>query len=201
MKTLGVSIFRALIAMSIGILLVSNPEQMSSMLIKIIGGLFALSGCITFISYFIARFSKTDLRPMFPVVGVGSLGFGLFLLLFPDMFINILMYVLGVLLILGALSQLFSLFSYRQVAPLSWPVFIMPLVILGVGIWVVARPSASAATPFFLLGIACIAYGVFEFFNALRLHRFQKRIAKADAERRSFEIAQKDAEEVPYEEI
>ncbi len=201
MKTFGISLFRALCVMSIGILLVSNPEQMTTVLIQIIGGLFALSGLITFVSYFVSRLSSTGIRPMFPVVGVGSLAFGIFLLLMPDKFINILMYVLGGLLVFGALSQIFSLVNYRKVVPLSWAVFVIPVIVLVIGLLVILRPSESAATPFFFLGVACIAYGVAEFFNGLRLHRGQKRMAREAAELRAYETAKKEAETVPFEEV
>ena len=47
------SIFRALCAMLIGFLLVSNPTDMTVLLVQVIGGLFILSGIIAIIGYFI----------------------------------------------------------------------------------------------------------------------------------------------------
>lgn len=225
MKILSSYIFRALCAMLIGFLLVSNPEQMTTLLVQVIGGLFTLSGVMAIIGYFVSNHqhrnrvrkaletgaeapTQSGLVPMFPVVGIGSLAFGIFLLLMPVQFVNILMYVLGVLLILAGFMQCWSLIRYRRMVPLTWSVFVLPLLILGAGIYVVCQPQEGASIPFTILGIACICYGVTEFFNGMRLHRYQKRMAKAEAEAAA-EAARKAemeaqisvAEEAEYEEV
>ena len=225
MKILSSYIFRALCAMLVGFLLVSNPETMTTLLVQIIGGLFTFSGVVAIIGYFVNSYQRQRLLrtaeeagepipsgsmlvPMFPVVGIGSLAFGVFLLLMPDQFVNILMYVLGALMVLAGGSQCLSLISYRKVVPLTWSVFVLPLLILAAGIFVVCQPQESASLPFTILGIACICYGATEFFNGLRLHRYQKKMAKEQAaaaaaakEREAMENAIREAEDATYEEI
>ena len=225
MKILSSYIFRALCAMLVGFLLVSNPETMTTVLVQIIGGLFTFSGVVAIIGYFVNSHQRQKmlraaeeagepippgsmLVPMFPVVGIVSLAFGVFLLLMPNQFVNILMYVLGGLMVLAGGSQCLSLISYRKVVPLTWSVFVLPLLILAAGIYVVCQPLESASLPFTILGIACICYGVTEFFNGLRLHRYQKRLAKQQAEaaaaavaRETMEASMRDAEDATYEEV
>lgn len=213
MRVLSSYIFRALCAMLVGFLLVSNPQTMTTLLVQIIGGLFTLSGVVAVIGYFVNNHQherrvrkaaqlgqeaprQSSLVNMFPVVGIGSLAFGVFLLLMPNMFIHILMYVLGLLMVLAGASQCWSLVSYRKVAPLTWSAFVLPLLILAAGIYVLCQPSEGASLPFTILGIACICYGVAEFFNGLRLHRFQRRLAKAQAE-----AARQAAEEAEVVEV
>ena len=218
MRILNSYIFRALCALLVGFLLVSNPERMTTLLVQVIGGLFTVSGITAIINYFVGRHQQRRLArqmqeqgldapqtaffaPIFPVVGIGSLAFGVFLLLMPGQFINIFMYVLGVLLILAGGTQCISLIRYRRVAPLNWSVFIFPVLILCMGIYVVCQPQTGASIPFIILGIGCICYGAAEFFLGLRLHRFMKRVAKAKAKALEAAQAVADAEDATFEEV
>lgn len=80
MKIVNSYIFRAVCALLIGLLLVSNPERMTGLLVQVIGGLFLISGLVSLINYFIIRYSdKVPVKPVFPMVGLGSLLFGVFL--------------------------------------------------------------------------------------------------------------------------
>ena len=44
MKIVNSYIFRAVCALLIGLLLVSNPERMAGLLVQVVGGLFLISG-------------------------------------------------------------------------------------------------------------------------------------------------------------
>ena len=57
MKIVNSYIFRAVCALLIGLLLVSNPERMTGLLVQVIGGLFLISGLVSLINYFIIRYS------------------------------------------------------------------------------------------------------------------------------------------------
>ena len=86
MKIVNSYIFRAVCALLIGLLLVSNPERMTGLLVQVIGGLFLISGLVSLINYFIIRYSdKVPVKPVFPMVGLGSLLFGVFLGFFPGL--------------------------------------------------------------------------------------------------------------------
>ena len=70
MKIVNSYIFRAVCALLIGLLLVSNPERMTGLLVQVIGGLFLISGLVSLINYFIIRYSdKVPVKPVFPMVG------------------------------------------------------------------------------------------------------------------------------------
>lgn len=169
-------ILRALCAVAVGFLLVSNPSSMANLLIQIVGGLFAFSGLMAFIGYFSAKMNRgSALRPVFPFVGIGSLAFGAVLMCWPAQFKEIFMYVLGALLVIVGLSQMWSLFRNRSVAPISFSLFIIPLlVVVGAGVMILRFPAESASLPLTVFGVIFIFYGVSEFFLGLRLWRWQK---------------------------
>lgn len=169
-------LLRALCAIAAGFLLVSNPSTMANLLIQIVGGLFALSGIAAFLGYFSSRMNRgSALRPVFPLVGIGSLAFGVVLLLWPEFFKEVFMYVIGALLLLLGLNQMWSLFVNRKVAPVSFSLFLIPLlVVVAAGVMILLYPTESASLPFLVLGIAAIFYGVNELFVGIRLWRMQK---------------------------
>ncbi|MBR1755072.1 MAG: DUF308 domain-containing protein [Bacteroidaceae bacterium] len=169
------SILRALCALLVGILLVSNPTEMTVLLVQIIGGLFALSGIITFIGYFTEKARASGFRPMFPVVGAGCLAFGVCLLVWPTMFVNILMYVLGVLLCLIGIGQILALVKNRYFAPLGWQLFLLPVLLIAAGVFIVVRPLEAASVPFIVLGVSYILYGAGEFLLGIRFWRCRRR--------------------------
>ena len=195
------SILRALCALLVGFLLVSNPTEMTVLIVQIIGGLFALSGLVAIIGYFITRSQhrravrraaesgatapeSSSLEPMFPVVGVGSLAFGAFLLCFPHQFVGYLLYVLGGLLVLIGVWQVVLLINARKYAPLSWPLFVLPVLNVAAGVVAICFPQQTVELLFTVLGVGYILYGVSEFYFGVRFYRFRRMF---EAEERRFE--------------
>ena len=190
------AIFRSLCALLIGFLLVSNPAEMTVLLIQIIGGLFTFSGIIAFIGYFTNRIRQSGFRPVFPIVGIGSLAFGVCLLVWPDQFVDIFMYVLGTILCLIGISQMINLVNYRKFAPLTWSLFVMPLLITAAGVVVLAFPMETASIPFIILGATFIFYGVGEFLLGIRFWRYRRIYDAALAEQELQAQTVTDAEAV-----
>ena len=175
MKVVNSYIFRSICSLLVGILLVANPEQMSELLVQLMGGLFAFSGLVSLINYLLIYFSKkVVVKPMFPVVGVGSLLFGLMLGFFPSLFIAYLMFMLGILLVLAGINQIWTQFSFRSMVPFRWYSFIMALLILGAGLFVLFKPLATAALPFVVLGYTFVVYGVAELVAGVRWRKYER---------------------------
>ena len=196
---LTISIFRAVCALLVGFLLVSNPETMSPLLVQIIGGLFVASGIISLISHYVARYNfrravrKAEaegitvigIQPssaVTPFVALGSVALGALLICFPTSFLTMLMYVLGVLLVLFGVAQGAALITLRDIAPLGWSLLLLPLLLVGAGIYVIARPIEAASLPFVVLGAAFILYGVSEFCFGLRYFHFRRIYDRQQAE-------------------
>ena len=187
MKIFQSSIFRALCAIVIGVLLVKFPQDGVTWLTMAIGALFLLSGIIALIAYWQAKrhageYTITDQQgrvirggqPTFPIVGAGSVILGLVLTLSPNAFVNGLMYMLAAVLILGGITQLMALIAARRLGSIPFGYWIMPSLILLVGLYVILRPQESAELPLLILGWCSMLYGVVELINALKIHRVRK---------------------------
>ena len=192
MKVVNSYIFRAVCALLVGILLVSNPERMTGLLVQVIGGLFLLSGLVSLVSYaMICLSDKSGMRPAFPLVGLGSLLFGIFLIFFPALFVTYLMYVFGFLMVVGGVNQIWNLFRLRRLIPFRWYVLLAALVIAGMGVFVLFEPMESAALPFILLGVNFILFGIAELVNGVRWRKYANLNRKKETESSVVEMIEK----------
>ena len=206
MKIFQSSVFHALCAIVIGVLLIKFPDDGVTWLTMAIGGLFLLSGVIALIAYWQAKrhageYTITDRegriisgsQPTFPIVGAGSVILGLVLTLSPHAFINGLMYMLAAVLILGGITQLMSLVAARRLGSVPFGYWICPSLILLTGLFVMLKPMESAEMPLMILGWCSILYGLIELINALKIHSIRK------AADRQFEEVENSYEEISSE--
>jgi uncharacterized membrane protein HdeD (DUF308 family) len=124
---------------------------------------------------------RHSLMPGFPIVGIGSMVLGVILAIMPTTFIHGMMYVIAGLLVLGALNMMFNLSMARKFASIGLGFWIMPLLLLVLGVLMIAKPDLFAAMPFRILGWALIVYGVIECINAIKIHNCRKQYEKIHA--------------------
>lgn len=102
------------------------------------------------------------MRPNFPLVGLGSLIFGLVLALMPNVFIAWLMFILSTILIMGALTQMANLVSAAKMGRVGIVYWLMPTLLLLLGLFTLFSPSSIASAPLLVIGWAMLVYGVVE---------------------------------------
>ena len=170
MKVLQSSVFRSICSIAVGAMLIKNPDSTVKGITIAIGLLFLVSGVISCVAYFNARLHSAENevydvdgkllvggKPMFPVVGLGSVILGFVLALMPGAFVTSLMYVLGGILLLGSLNQFLVLIQARKYA-------VLPL-----WFWV---------CPTLIIGWCLLFYGVTECLNAFKIHQCKKRMLR-----------------------
>lgn len=170
MKTINFFILRGVFAIALGLLLVFWPETAINYLVITIGILFLIPGMISVITYFTRKKEAGD-NSIFPVAGIGSMLFGIWLMIMPGFFVTILMYVLGLILVFGGIQQIVSLASARKWYKVSMGYYIIPVLILIAGLIVLLNPFTVASGAFIMLGISSIVYGITELFNGIKFKR------------------------------
>ena len=188
------SIFRAVCAIIIGGLLIKYPDNTVIWLTVAIGILFLLSGLIALIVYLNAKKHVTEYKvtdqngnvvageqPTFPIVGMGSLLLGLILALTPNVFIDALMYIIGAILILGAINQYMNLVNARKYGKIGFGYWVFPSVVLLVGAYVIIKPMAPMSMAMLILGWCLLLYGVTEAVNSLKIYSCRKQAEQAQA--------------------
>ena len=167
MKGLNGSVLRCIFAIVMGLVLVLWPEAAVTYLVITIGICFIIPGIFSLLNYFTREKVEGEPSPMFPVDGAGSILFGAWLVIMPQFFVSILMYILG------ALQQIYSLVSARKWSIVPYGFYIIPALILITGIMILAYPFGAAANTFVIFGVACLVYGISELIN---WYKFRKRL-------------------------
>lgn len=201
MKIVQSSFFRAICSIIIGVLLLRYPNNTVTWITLAIGIMFLLSGVFSTLAYLNARKNSSDYvitdidgrviskgKPTFPLVGVGSIILGVMLVTSPSVFVEILMYIMGGILILGALNQFMSLYNARRWGKMAWGFWVAPSLILLAGLYVMFQPMEAASMPMVVIGWCCLLYGASEVVNATKINLKKKGIDKAD-------IVEKESEE------
>ena len=215
MKVIHSSIFRAVCAIIVGVLLIQYREQTVTWITVAIGVLFFLSGVISLTSYWAAKRNAEKMQgqilsdstgkpimgmmPKFPLVSVGSLILGLLLALMPQVFIAWLMFILAFILILGALTQFVNLASAAKMGRVGILFWLFPSVLLLLGLLTIIKPSAIASAPLLIIGWGMLIYGVVELLNAFKISN-NKRIWLKNQQKLDSKETYVDVEEVKDEE-
>lgn len=216
MKVIHSSIFRAVCAIIVGVLLIQYREQTVTWITVAIGVLFFLSGVISLASYWAAKRNAEKMQgqilsdsngkpimgmmPKFPLVSVGSLILGLLLALMPEVFIAWLMFILAFILILGALTQFVNLASAAKMGRVGILFWLFPSALLLLGLLAIIKPSAIASAPLFIIGWGMLIYGVVELLNAFKISNNKRIWLKNQQQKPDSKEIYVDVEEVKNEE-
>lgn len=191
MKWIQGSFFRAICAVIVGALLIKYREETVRWITIAMGVLFFLSGLISVVIYYSNRKQADDIqvydangklltgsRPAFPIVGLGSMILGIILAMMPTTFVTGLTYIFAAILILGAINQYANLAGVTKFCKVGYFYWILPTVILLVGLIAIVKPSWIATAPLFIIGWCMVIYGVAELLNAIELHIARNQIKK-----------------------
>ena len=189
MRILGYSLMRAVCALVIGMILVMFPDQASNYFVITIGVIFLVPSLISIIAY-LTNGKKKQQR--FPIEGIGSLLFGLWLIIMPHFFSNLLTIILGFILLMGGIQQLASVSTLRALVKVSYRYYVVPTLILIAGLVALFNPTGVQRTAFIIIGISCMVYAFSEFVNWFIFTRLQQKSTMA--EQRKVNINIEDAE-------
>jgi uncharacterized membrane protein HdeD (DUF308 family) len=209
MRILQSSFFRAICAIIIGILLIEYREQTLEWITIAIGVLFFLTGMLSLTGYIAAkklsdepevydsngRLISGGPKPHFPILGIASLLLGVILALMTSMFITGLTYIISGVLVIGAIGQFLFLANTSKYASVGFYYWIMPSVILIIGIIAIIHPAAIATAPLFVIGWCMLLYGVVECINALKANNCRKQFYRKNEIKESSDFKSNKAED------
>lgn len=199
MKIIQSAFFRAIVAIAMGVLLVKDPSGTLKWITILLGVLFLVVGVMSCINYFVRVFQERKEaveidekgRPMrrsafgkgrssFPMSSAGSVLFGLVLILRPDLFDEILMYILGAFIIVGAINQFVKLALINRIARVHWLFWVFPVILLIAGVWLIIKPFAVLDTTMYAIGWCLLLLGVVECITAIKDYAASKKITDAE---------------------
>ena len=200
MRVFQSSVFRALCAIIIGALLIKFPDNTVKGITVAIGILFLLSGIISCVTYFWTKRHTNEYKiydaegrliageqPAFPIVGLGSTILGTILALSPTVFMSMLMYIIGAILVLGAVNQFMNLINGRRYGRIGLWYWVMPSIILLMGLYAIVKPMEQLSMAMLILGWCMLLYGVTELVNALNFYQDKKKLQREQSQVDTFQ--------------
>ncbi len=168
LKNIPPFLIRSLAALVIGIILVIWPDVAVHYVVIAIGLFFFVLGA-TLIENHYRR--PVEERGHFHIAALGSALLGLILMTCYLYFVLIMVYLIGVVLLLGGIHLAVSLMKAKQQLGISPLFFLLPALLIVAGIFVMAFTDTALKIPCIVLGISAIFYSLSDIFNYLAFTR------------------------------
>ena len=169
--------YNSIIAFIVGLILIIWPEIIKQYIVLIIGGLILSVGIASLIYYFIEK-EKGNISNILLINAAVSGLFGLVLLVFPNFFAGLVMFIFGIILTFLGISRLSKLIQAAKVVQLHWGMYFVPSLTTLAGILLFFYPDRSGNLLFIIFGIILLAYSISDFVS---MYMIQKRIKEANA--------------------
>lgn len=163
---------RSLSTILVGLLLVFMSESVLPLMVRVIGAAFSIPALVSIIVAYRNRHRTNPLQTaLISVVDIGSIAFGLWLLVAPGAFLSMLLMLLSFALLVTSFYQLFMLFVSRKYFPLSWKTMLTPFLLVLLAIIVFANPFDAVYFSSVLLGTGLFIAGLSDFILSFRIYR------------------------------
>lgn len=193
------AIYRALVAIVVGIVLIAWPDVALKSIVMFIGALFLVTGIMAFIASYHRQQAEQRSDGLLSLNGIGSIILGILLVSIPLFFTAVLMILLGCVLLLAAIAQLAALSAARQLGHIPAVNYFFPILILLAGLIVIFKPWGSAAYVVIILGVTAIFYGITDLIGQYTIRKMRRQAA--DEEQKKKLNGSGDIEDTDYEEV
>lgn len=176
-KFLQNTLARALCVLVFGILLIAFSAEITKWIVMLCGLVFIIPGAVSLIGYF-RRDPEGRQVMLYPIIAVGSILFGLVQVIWPHLFIAIIMYILSGCLILVSLIQSYTLWNiHRNGIRLHPAYYLVPAIELAAGLYIALTNNKTeiAGLPVILLGCGFIIYSLLELWTIYLVRQSNKK--------------------------
>ena len=161
---------RALTALAIGIVMVVSRTNALELAVRIIAAFISASGVVSLVVGYKHKTNRTFSHLGFN--GVLDLVLGVLLFSFPEVAAGLLIWLIAFVLIGLGLFQLFGLLGASRVLGLGIGSFVLPVLVLMAGFFLIARPAFLGEAIGVVAGVALILYGTSELFSSWKMRKY-----------------------------
>ncbi|MDR1585498.1 MAG: DUF308 domain-containing protein [Prevotellaceae bacterium] len=172
---------RAIICFLGGVLLWIYPDLLAKSVVIGMGVLLIVSGIVSLV---ISANKGRESGFFYLIIssGVLSVSGGLALILASAFFVNLFVFVVGILVILLSVIQFFEIFDMRKYAPkTSALAFLSPLLLVALGVLVIVNPQGISNLIGYFAAAALIYYGITGFVLAFGIRKALKKASQLTA--------------------
>lgn len=160
---------RALTAIAIGIVMVMSRTNALELAVRIIAVFLLASGVVSMIVGY--RHRSSGAMGLMGFNGVVDIVLGVMLFMFPGFVSGLLIYVIAFVLVGFGLFQIVGLISLNRVMGMGLWSFVMPLLVLSAGLFLIARPAFVGEAIGVVAGASLIVYGVSELLSSWKMRK------------------------------
>jgi len=193
---------RALIALAVGVMMVINPGEALTTVVKIIAAFLLASGLVSLIVGL--KDKQNGSLPLMSFNALVDVLLGLVLFMFPGFIARFIIYLIGFMLLAFGLIQIMALLSARRLMGMGLGVFILPGIVTFVGGFILFNPFAESVMVT-IAGAAMIVYGASEIFSSWKMKKaideYEIRQAPVAEEPVREESPMAEVKDVEYEKV
>ncbi len=166
------SVIRGLATMLVGLLLLFVSDSALPLLIRVTGAVFFLPALVSMVNIYISR-AETAIVPkvLMSLINIGSMAFGLWLMILPDTFIELFTTLLAIILFVFALYQVIVIVAAQRHTRISLGMLVAPLLLIVAAVVILAVPFETAATISVVFGICAIIAGISDIVISLNIKK------------------------------
>ena len=162
-------LLRALAAIAIGIVMVVSRTDAMVLAVRIIAAFLLASGIVSLLVGYKER--QNNRMPLMGVNGFVDILIALLVFIFPQVVANLIVYLIGFALLGFGIFQLIALASANKVMKVGGLAFVMPVLVLLAGAFLLARPTFIGTAVGTVAGVALIVYGVSELLSSWKMKK------------------------------
>ena len=161
--------FRALIALAAGVVMIVYKEQAMDLVVKIIAAFLLASG---FVSLAVGLRKKNDSSSkLMTFNAVVDVLIAALLFLFSGAVANLIIYLIGFVVLGFGIFQLIALISANRVSKVGIFALVMPVLVIGVGAFLLFNPEFIKSSVSLVAGIALLIYGASELLSSWKMKK------------------------------
>ena len=158
---------RAIAAIAIGLVMVISRTDAMVLAVRIIAAFLVASGIVSFLVGY--KDAQSGNRPLMGVNGAVDILVALLIFMFPKFVAGLIVYLIGFALLGFGIFQLIALVSANRVMKVGVVAFVMPVLVLLAGAFLLARPAFLGTAVGTVAGIALIIYGASELLSSWKM--------------------------------
>ncbi len=194
-------IIRAVAALAIGVVMVVSRTDAMVLAVRIMAAFLLASGIVSLVLGY--RDRQNSRMPLMGVNGTVDILIAVLIFMFPQFVAGLIVYLIGFALLGFGIFQLVALVSANRVMKVGFMAFLMPVLVLLAGAFLLARPTFIGTAVGTVAGAALIIYGVSELLSSWKMRKAmdEYEIRQGPKEEAQQESQTPDVKDVDYEKV
>ena len=169
-------VVRSIVVMLTGVLFIFWSESVANVFIRMLGLFFFLPAFMSMVKIYLSKGRANAFSKLFvSAIDVGSMAFGLWLIIAPASFENLVVKFLAVVALLFAVFQVFTIFAARRNFAVSMWALLVPLLLVVVAVLLFTSSFRPLKALSVLFGATTVISGIFDLVISLKLARVSGR--------------------------